>query len=100
MSVALLGGMDRLKSYYVKQTRDLGFSNVRVFSRKFPDMVKRLKSCGGIVICTKNVAHTMVEGIVRMAKTNGIPIVRTHSNSVSAMKECMKKMLIRNSKRS
>ena len=47
---------------------------------------------GGIVICTKNVAHTMVEGTVRMAQANGIPIVRTHSNSVSAMKECMKKM--------
>ena len=62
MSVAILGGMDRLKSYYVKQGRDLGFSNVKVFSRKFPDMVKRLKSYGGIVICTKNVAHTMVEG--------------------------------------
>ena len=92
MSVAILGGMDRLKSYYVKQGRDLGFSNVKVFSRKFPDMIKRLKSYGGIVICTKNVAHTMVEGTVRMAQANGIPIARTHSNSVSAMKECMKKM--------
>ena len=57
-----LGGMDRLKCYYVKQGRDLGFSNVKVFSRKFPDMLKRLKSFSGIVICTGNVAHTMVEG--------------------------------------
>ena len=94
MSVAILGGMDRLKSHYIKQGRDLGFSNVKVFSRKFPNMVKRLKSYGGIVICTKNVAHTMVEGTVRMAQTNGIPIARSHSNSVSALKECMKKMAI------
>ena len=92
MSIAILGGMDRLKSYYVKQGRDLGFSNVKVFSRKFPNMVKRLKSYGGLIICTKNVAHTMVEGTVRMAQANGIPIARTHSSSVSAMKECMKKM--------
>jgi hypothetical protein len=48
MSVAILGGMDRLKCYYVKQGRDLGFSNVKVFSRKFPNMLKRLKSFSGI----------------------------------------------------
>ena len=92
MSVAILGGMDRFKSYYLKQGRDLGFSNVKVFSRKFPNMLKRLKSFGGIVICTGNVAHTMVGGAVRMAQANGIPIARTHSSSVSAMKKCMKKM--------
>ena len=91
MSVAILGGMDRLKCYYVKQGRDLGFSNVKVFSRKFPDMLKRLKSFSGIVICTGNVAHTMVEGTVHMARANGIFIARTHSCGVSAIKNCMKK---------
>ena len=55
MSVAILGGMDRLKCYYVKQGRDLGFSSVKVFSRKFPNMLKRLKGFSGIVICTVNV---------------------------------------------
>ena len=92
MSVAILGGMDRLKCYYVKQGRDLGFSNVKMFSKKFSDMLKRLKSFSGIVICTGNVAHTMVEGTVRMAQANGIPIARTHSSSVSAMKNCLKQM--------
>ncbi|HIN87645.1 MAG TPA: hypothetical protein EYN05_03180 [Nitrospinaceae bacterium] len=54
MSVAILGGMDRLKCYYIKQGRDLGFSSVKVFSRKFPNMLKRLKGFSGIVICTGN----------------------------------------------
>ena len=92
MSVAILGGMDRLKCYYIKQGRDLGFSSVKVFSRKFPNMLKRLKGFSGIVICTGNVAHTMVEGTVRMAQANGIPIARTHSSSVSALKNCLKQM--------
>ena len=92
MSVAILGGIDRLKPHYVKQARNFGFSNVRVFSKKFPNMVKRLSSFSGIVICTGNVAHTMVEGTVRMAQANGIPITRTHSSSVSAMKDCMEQM--------
>ena len=92
MSVAILGGMDRLKCYYVKQGRDFGFSSVKVFSRKFPNMLKRLKGFSGIVICTGNVAHTMVEGTVRMAQANGIPIARTRSSSVSALKNCLKQM--------
>jgi len=71
MSVAILGGLDRLKPYYLKQGHSLGFNNMKVFSKKFPDMVKRLSKFEKIVICTGNVAHTMVEGTVRMAQING-----------------------------
>ena len=53
MSVAILGGLDRLKPFYLKQGRKLGFSNVKVYSRKFPNMIKRLQGFGGIVICRK-----------------------------------------------
>ena len=86
VSVAILGGLDRLKPYYLKQGRNLGFDNMKVFSKKFPDMVKRLSKFERIVICTGNVAHTMVEGTVRMAQINGIQIGRTHSSSVSAIR--------------
>ena len=92
MSVAILGGLDRLKPHYLKQGRSLGFSNMKVFSRKIPDMVKRLSKFERIVICTGNVAHTMVEGTVRMAHINGIPISHSHSSSVSAMKKCLEKI--------
>ena len=92
VSVAILGGLDRLKPYYLKQGRNLGFDNMKVFSKKFPDMVKRLSKFERIVICTGNVAHTMVEGTVRMAQINGIQIGRTHSSSVSAMKKCLEKI--------
>ena len=94
VSVAILGGLDRLKPYYLKQGRNLGFDNMKVFSKKFPDMIKRLSKFERIVICTGNVAHTMVEGTVRMAQINGIQIGRTHSSSVSAMKKCLEKMSI------
>ena len=94
MSVVILGGLDRLKPYYMKHGRELGFSEVKVFSQKFPKMIKRLSQFGRIVICTGNVAHTMVEGTVRMAQANGIPVGRTHSSSVSAMKKCLQKISI------
>ena len=86
VSVAILGGLDRLKPHYLNQGRTLGFDKMKVFSKKFPDMVKRLSKFERIVICTGNVSHTMVEGAVRMAQINGIQIGRTHSSSVSAMK--------------
>ena len=92
MSVVILGGIDRLKPFYLKQGRNLGFTEIKVFSKKFPDMVKRLSKFERIVICTGNVAHTMVEGTVRMAQIHGIPIGRTHSSSVSAMKKCLEKI--------
>ena len=89
MSVAILGGLDRLKPFYIKHGMRLGFSNVRVYSKKFPNMIKRLQGVNGIVICTGNVAHTMVEGTIRMAQANGIRIRRTHSSSVSSLKKCL-----------
>jgi len=66
VSIAILGGLDRLKPHYLRHGRSLGFKNVKVFSKKFPDMVKRLSKFERIVICTGNVAHEMVEGTVRM----------------------------------
>ena len=77
MSVVILGGIDRLKPYYLKQGRNLGFTEIKVFSKKFPDMVKRLSK---------------FERIVRMAQIHGIQIGRTHSSSVSAMKKCLEKI--------
>ena len=92
MSIAILGGLDRLKPHYLRHGRSLGFNNIKVFSKKFPDMVKRLSKFERIVICTGNVAHSMVEGTVRMAQINGIQIGRTHSSSVSAMKKCFEQI--------
>jgi hypothetical protein len=92
MSIAILGGIDRLIPHYTKQGRAMGFSNIKVFSKKMPNMVKRLSKYQAIVICTGNVAHTMVEGTIRMAQNNGIPVGRTHSSGVTAMKKCLEKI--------
>jgi hypothetical protein len=94
VSVVILGGLDRLKPHYLRQGRSLGFTEMKVFSKKFPDMVKRLSKFERIIICTGNVAHTMVEGTVRMAQNKGIRVGRTHSSSVSAMKKCLEQISI------
>ena len=88
MSIAILGGLDRLKKSYERKGKDLGY-NVKVFSQRVPNMAQRLTGVHGIVIFTGAVAHHMVEDARRVARKHDIPIGRTHSSSVSAFKRCL-----------
>ncbi len=88
MSIAIIGGLDRLKNFYEKKGKDLG-CNVRVFSQRVPNLAQRLSGVNGIVIFTGTIAHHMVEDANRMAKKNNIPIGRSKSSSVSAFKRCL-----------
>ena len=88
MSIAILGGLDRLKNYYEQKGKDLGY-NVRVFSQRVPNLAQRLSGVNGIVIFTSTIAHHMVEDANRVAKKNKIPIGRSQSSSVSAFKKCL-----------
>lgn len=88
MSVAILGGLDRLKKFYEQKGKDLGYS-VKVFSQRVPNLAQRLSGVNGIVIFTGTIAHHMVEDANRVAKKRKIPIGRSQSSSVSAFKRCL-----------
>ncbi len=88
MSIAILGGLDRLKNYYEQKGKDLGYS-VKVFSQRVPNLAQRLSGVNGIVIFTGAIAHHMVEDANRVAKKHKIPIGRSQSSSVSAFKRCL-----------
>lgn len=88
MSVAIIGGLDRLKKSYEKECRSRGF-NARVFSQRIPNMARRIGGVNRILIFTGTVAHPMVKEAVRAAKENNIPVDRCHSSSVSALKRCL-----------
>jgi len=88
VSIAILGGLDRLKNFYEKNGKDLGYS-VKVFSQRVPNLAQRLRSVNGIVIFTGTIAHHMVEDANRVAKKHNIPIGRSQSSSVSAFKRCL-----------
>ena len=88
MSIAILGGLDRLKKSYERKGKDLGY-NIKVFSQRVPNMGQRLIGVDGIVIFTGTIAHHMVEDARRVARKYNIPIGRTKSSSVSAFKRCL-----------
>lgn len=73
-----------MKKSYEKTGKKLGYE-VRVFSKRVPNLARRLEGFNRIVIFTGTVAHPMVTDAVRIAKKKAIPLGRSHSSSVSAL---------------
>ena len=87
MSVAIVGGLDRLRRSYEKKCQDMGYQG-KVFTKRIPKLADRMTGVSGIVIFTGTVAHPMVAEATRVARMCGIPLERSHSSSVSALKRC------------
>jgi len=92
MTIAVLGGLDRLKRDYEKKGKELGM-DVRVFSQGIPNMTQRLSCVNGIVILTGTVAHRMVGEALKAARQNSIPVERSHSSGISAFSKQLKQFL-------
>jgi hypothetical protein len=88
MSVAIVGGLDRLKKLYEKKCVDMGYQG-KIFSKRVPNLANRMTGVNGIVIFTGTVAHPMVEEATRVARMRNIPLERSHTSSVSALKRCL-----------
>ncbi len=88
MSIAIIGGMDRLKRLYELQAKDLGYK-VKFFGRKVPNLGKRISKVNGIVILTGMVAHQMVAEVNRTARLRGIPILHIPTSSAAGLKKVL-----------
>ena len=88
MSVAILGGLDRLKKSYEIKGKEHG-CQVRVYSQRVPNLAERLRGVNGIVIFTGQVAHTMVKEAMDVAKKYKIPLRRHRSSSLAALAGCL-----------
>ena len=88
MSVAIVGGLDRLRRSYEKKCQDMGYQG-KVFTKRIPKLADRMTGVSGIVIFTGTVAHPMVTEATRVARMWGIPLERSQSSSVSALKRCL-----------
>lgn len=88
MSVAVIGGIDRLKRLYEKKGIEYGYK-VKVFSQQVPNIRKRLNSVEGIVLFTDTVSHNLVKEVVHVARRQGIPVERSHSSSLSGLQRSL-----------
>ena len=88
MSIAIIGGMDRLKNVYERQARDMGYK-VKYFGRKVPNLGKRISKVDGIVILTGMVAHHMVAEVNRTARLRSIPVLHSSTSSAAGLKKVL-----------
>ena len=97
MSVALIGGMNRLEQKYMKEAEKLGLE-LRVFSESKKHMDVKLKHAQAVVIFTNKVSHQARNDAMNAAKTHGIPVFMHHACGVCTLRECLKCILIINQK--
>jgi hypothetical protein len=88
MSIAIIGGLNRLKLNYENIPKKLGI-RAKVYNQLVPDFTQRISSMDVIVLFTGTVAHNMVKKVIKMAKNNNIPVIRSHTSSISGLKRCL-----------
>ena len=88
MSVAVIGGIDRLKRLYEKKGMEFGFK-VKVFSQQAPNIRKRLRGVKGLVLFTDTVSHGLVREALIVARQQGIPVERSHSSSLTGLQKSL-----------
>ena len=68
MSIAIIGGLDRLRRSYEKERRNRGF-DASVFSPHIPNMARRMNGVQRILIFTGTVAHSGQFYIINLRKS-------------------------------
>lgn len=93
MCIAIIGGLDRLKRVYEERCKELGF-DAKVFSQVVPDLRKRIVTLGGIVIFTDRVSHNAMRDAQNAGRWAHIPVIKSHSSSVSSLSRCLQEIRI------
>lgn len=87
MSIALVGGMDKLRGDYRRVAVRYGVS-LHHFERDCPRLEERLGGVDAIIVFTYRVSHNAREKALSK-KREGIPVLMCHSTgSVSSLKKC------------
>jgi hypothetical protein len=88
MSVVIIGGNERMSRKYSDICAAHGCS-AKVFPKETGPIEKKIGSPDLMILFTSTVSHKMVQGAVKAAKKNDIPIARVQSSSVTALKNLL-----------
>ena len=88
MSIALIGGMNRLHRHYLEEAARLGIE-LRVFNQAEVHMAAKLKHVDAMVIFTNKVAHAARHRALDIARSRGIPVHMAHSCGLCTLRECL-----------
>ena len=88
MSIAVIGGMDRLEKHYVAEARRRGIS-VKVFSVSEVGMAEKICNVDALVIFTNKVSHKARIQALQVARSRKIPTLLRHSCGVCSFRDCL-----------
>jgi len=91
MSVAVIGGLDRLARIYQLTGKSMGW-RVRHFPRKTPSLAKRLASVDAVVLFTGVVSHHLLREVNQTVRQLNIPIAYCSSASATGLKNSLAKL--------
>lgn len=89
MTVAIVGGMDRLAEHYAQLANEHQDVEVRVFNRYRPGLAHTIMEADGIILFTNLVSHQAAREVYRLARKRGNTIICSHSAGVSSARRCL-----------
>lgn len=88
MSVALIGGMERLGRRYRVEAESLGIE-LHVFNEAATGLAGRVAGMDAVVIFTNKVSHRAKKEAATIARARNIPLVMSHSCGVCTLRHCL-----------
>ncbi len=88
MSIALVGGIDRLERHYQDEARRHGVS-LKMFSVPETGMASKMGNVDALVVFTNKVSHGAKAQALQVARSRGIPLLLRHSCSVCTFRDCL-----------
>lgn len=87
MSIALVGGMDRLERHYYSEAEKLGIE-LRVFNKPETGINSKINNVDAVVIFTNKVSHRARREAMTAAKSKNIPVLMYHSCGICTIRNC------------
>lgn len=84
MSVVIIGGNERMSRQYADVCALYGCT-AKVFPKETGPIEKKIGSPDLMILFTRTVSHKMVQGAMKAAKKNRIPVARVQSSSITAL---------------
>lgn len=88
MSIALIGGMDRLERHYLVEAEKFGI-DLKVFTKPETEIALKIRHVDALVIFTNKVSHKARREVMNIAKAKNIPVFMYHSCGICTLRDCL-----------
>jgi len=88
MTVAIIGGLDRLNQHYPKLAEEENL-DIKVFPRYSSGLCKKIAQADGVILFTNLISHKAARHVYRLARENKINLICSHNCSISTVKDCI-----------